>query len=270
VTGTVSGWDATSANEPAAPSGQGAGYTTGTPDIRWTAAQWKARPGAVRICQDAGATDQTADVLDIETGAATDADAAGWYHQAGDAFTAGIRPGQREPALYCDLSNLTALADQLAGAGLTSGVRLWLARWGIGQQAARELVGTGTGPFLIVAVQWAQNAQWDSDEWGEDWLAKVSVKPAPVTTAPAPSWEEVMMGKLPTIRQGDKGSAVRTLQGLLVARHYHIGVTGSEKDGIDGDYGPLTDSAVRDLQGDRKLTVDGICGPETWPAAAGV
>ena len=270
MSGTVSGWDATSANEPAAPSGQGAGYTTGTPDIKWTDAQWKAHPGAVRICQDAGATDSTADVLDIETGAATDEDAAGWLDRAEAAFSAGERPGQRRPALYCSLSGTTQLADVLAAAGKTSGIRLYLAHWGIGQQAARQLVGTGTGPFLIVAVQWAQNAQWDSDEWGEDWLATVSVKPAPVTTAPASSWEEVMMGKLPTLKQGDKGAAVRTLQGLLVARHYHLGVTGAEHDGIDGDFGELTDAAVRELQGARKLTVDGTVGPETWPAAAGV
>jgi len=270
VTGSVPGWDTTSANEPLAPGGQGAGYTTGTPDVKWTDQQWSAHPGAVRICQDAGATDDTADELDIETGAATFADAPGWLDRAEDAWSAGKRPGQRRPALYCQLSSTTQLADVLAAAGKTSGIRLHLAHWGIGAPAARALIGTGTGPFIIVAVQWAQNAHWDSDEWGTDWLAARSAKPAPVTTPPAPDWEEVMMAKLPVLKQGDKGAAVRTLQGLLVARHYHLGTTGKAMDGIDGDFGELTDAAVRDLQGAHGLTEDGIAGPDTWPVAAGV
>lgn len=32
----------------------------------------------------------------------------------------------------------------------------------------------------------------------------------------------------------------------------------------DGIYGPLTDEAVRHLQASHHLSVDGICGPQTW------
>ncbi|HEU0292203.1 MAG TPA: peptidoglycan-binding domain-containing protein [Anaerolineales bacterium] len=35
---------------------------------------------------------------------------------------------------------------------------------------------------------------------------------------------------------------------------------------VDGDDGPLTDSAVRTFQGDKGLTVDGIVGDQTWAA----
>ena len=55
-----------------------AGYTTGTPDIVWTAADWaRFSHSKVRICQDEG-SDHSADVLDIEPGAATNANAVTW------------------------------------------------------------------------------------------------------------------------------------------------------------------------------------------------
>jgi peptidoglycan hydrolase-like protein with peptidoglycan-binding domain len=33
---------------------------------------------------------------------------------------------------------------------------------------------------------------------------------------------------------------------------------------IDGDFGPMTASAVRAYQGERGVTVDGIVGDQTW------
>jgi hypothetical protein len=93
-----------------------AGYTTGTPDIVWTAADWAHfLHSKVRICQDEG-SDQSVDVLDIEPGAATNANAATW---------ARARKTQGHvPSFYTSVSNLTPLLKTLEAAGITSGY-LW-------------------------------------------------------------------------------------------------------------------------------------------------
>jgi N-acetylmuramoyl-L-alanine amidase len=60
------------------------------------------------------------------------------------------------------------------------------------------------------------------------------------------------------LRSGDAGPAVRDLQERLT-RCGH-GVT------FDGVFGPETLDAVRGFQTQRRLRLDGICGPETWAA----
>lgn len=54
-----------------------------------------------------------------------------------------------------------------------------------------------------------------------------------------------------TIRQGDKGETVKTLQKIL-----HLNA--------DGIFGSLTEEAVREFQKANKLIIDGIVGPNTW------
>jgi hypothetical protein len=264
------GWDCTHANISRPPPGQGAGYTTGSDGVAWTAADWHARPGSVRICQDAGATDTTADILDIETGAATPADLPRWYSDALTAYRAGTRPGQRHPAVYCNMSTLPAVEAAWRAAKLTGAPWVWLARWGLGLGGARAALPRDIGPYHCIGIQYANLGSYDADVWSASWLANVSPFPIVPPAAPAATFTEVIMQQLPTIQLGDKSPAVRTAQGLLKARYYQLGDTGAAKDGIDGDFGTLTDAAVRELQGKSKLTADGIIGPATWPVLAGV
>lgn len=158
------------------PGNWGAGYTTGTPDIRWTDADWAKFPRAVRICQDSG-SDDTADVLDIENGAATDEDAAAWYPRARDAFLAGKRPGQRHPALYRSAAFVTGLVNTLIAHGITSGPSLFPANWGEADAAVRAEIAKAGGPFPVIGVQ---NHNFNSDDESliaESWLTAVSSRP---------------------------------------------------------------------------------------------
>jgi peptidoglycan hydrolase-like protein with peptidoglycan-binding domain len=64
------------------------------------------------------------------------------------------------------------------------------------------------------------------------------------------------LSKAGTLRQGQRGAGVLALQrGLNLAAGKGLVE--------DGDYGPATASAVRDLQRLFKLEVDGIAGPKT-------
>jgi hypothetical protein len=60
-----------------------------------------------------------------------------------------------------------------------------------------------------------------------------------------------------TLRKGDNGEVVITLQNLLSERGYNPGT-------IDGDFGPGTECAVVQFQIDNGLTADGIVGAGTW------
>jgi peptidoglycan hydrolase-like protein with peptidoglycan-binding domain len=61
----------------------------------------------------------------------------------------------------------------------------------------------------------------------------------------------------PTLRRGSKNNDVKQLQQFLRDNNF-----GSLE--IDGDFGPLTEAAVKKYQSDRGLVVDGIVGPATW------
>lgn len=172
----ILGHDAIHANVSHLPPGQAAGYTTGSAAIKWTDADSHAHPGWVRICQDNG-SDHTADVLDVESGAATNGDATAWVPKAAAAYGAAARPGQRSPAVYTSLSNVTPLVNALVAHGIRGGVGLWVANWSIGQGTATVDVQHAAGPFPVIGVQYASNQFYDSDVFSSAWLNDVSQKP---------------------------------------------------------------------------------------------
>lgn len=79
---------------------------------------------------------------------------------------------------------------------------------------------------------------------------------APVPTpTPTPSTDK------PTLRRGSSGEYVTLLQTKLIQMGYDCGQTGA-----DGKYGDKTVAAVKAFQRDAGLTVDGVCGKNTWAA----
>lgn len=71
--------------------------------------------------------------------------------------------------------------------------------------------------------------------------------------------EEGFEVNMNTLRKGDKGPQVKSLQALLIGYGYNLG-----RAGADGDFGSATDSALRKYQSRNDLNPDGVAGPKTW------
>jgi peptidoglycan hydrolase-like protein with peptidoglycan-binding domain len=61
----------------------------------------------------------------------------------------------------------------------------------------------------------------------------------------------------PVLRTGSTGLPVRRLQSRMSAVDFDTG-------GVDGRFGAKTETAVKKLQQNFNLTVDGVVGPRTW------
>ena len=66
------------------------------------------------------------------------------------------------------------------------------------------------------------------------------------------------------LRRGAVGDTVKWVQWALLRRGYDLG-----PDGVDGEFGRMTDAAVKAFQKEKGLSVDGIVGPVTRGAMKG-
>lgn len=102
-----------------------------------------------------------------------------------------------------------------------------------------------------------------------------ATNPAPITAAPVvkpPAPQQPARPPKPTAypgvaRRGDRGQAVVVWQTMLAANGYTDG-RGTLLP-IDGDFGALTEGAMKAAQGDHHLTRDGVGGKLTWAALRG-
>lgn len=115
--------------------------------------------------------------------------------------------------------------------------------------------GDGMTQYLSLQDEDESEAQASLPFW------KTGDPPVPPVPVPVTTWED-LMALLPVISQGASGPAVCTVQGLCGARGHPAAV--------DGQFGPLTAAAVQAVQHDAGIAADGIVGPHTWLALAGV
>jgi peptidoglycan hydrolase-like protein with peptidoglycan-binding domain len=76
------------------------------------------------------------------------------------------------------------------------------------------------------------------------------------TSTTAAAGSRVVTSPSDNVRLGDTGDGVSQIQTALKALGYDLQP--------DGQFGPVTDRAVRDYQSKNSLTVDGVVGPKTW------
>lgn len=196
-----------------------------------------------------------ADAADVENGAMNPADVPGW-------FARQVARGVQRPVVYASASAMEAEIVPLLGAlpGARAAVRLWSAHYGAGE----HICGPSTCRALSID---ADGTQWTSSALGRVLDASLLV-PDFFGNPPAPTWEEHLMSVIPVIRQGSTDvQAVKNWQGLLVARGYDLGTTGLRRDGVDGDWGDITQRATLAFQGAARIRQDGVVGPVTYTAA---
>ena len=66
-----------------------------------------------------------------------------------------------------------------------------------------------------------------------------------------------------TVKLGQKGNVVTEIQNMLVSIGYYLGDTGKNKDGVDGDFGELTETVVKYFQTENNITETGIVDTNT-------
>ena len=94
----------------------------------------------------------------------------------------------------------------------------------------------------------------------EDEAAPVAPsQPANADSSPQRGEPITMQTALPLLKQGHIGGAVGAMQTLLTDRGYSTG-------GVDSEFGPMTDKALRAFQNSKGLEADGECGARTWAA----
>lgn len=188
-----------------------------------------------------------ANVCDTEPGNIGPEGAARWAKAELDAG--------REPSIYCMASQWGAVKAACREVGVKVGdVSWWIADYDNDPAIPRGAVAKqyadpathGKGHFDLSSVRafWPgvdPKPEHDKDHGGHHHRP---AKPEPKAR--------------PTVRRGSKGSAVRHAQVRLTVHGARLQA--------DGDFGPVTEAAVRHFQRRRHLAVDGIVGPQTWKA----
>ena len=78
----------------------------------------------------------------------------------------------------------------------------------------------------------------------------------------AKTWQVLRTRSLfekPLLRRGNRGDLVRRIQQVLKEGNFYKGV-------VDGDFGSRTEDAVKALQKDGSLPINGTVGNDTWQA----
>jgi peptidoglycan hydrolase-like protein with peptidoglycan-binding domain len=197
-----------------------------------------------------------ADCLDIEQGDATPAQAAAW-------FLRQKARGITRPCLYASAFVMdTEVIPALKAAGIGAGeIRLWSAHY----TGTAHICGPSTCRELGVS---ADGTQWTDKAMGRN-LDQSLLAAGFFGAVPPANWQETLMNKLPTLQQGavDKAGQVffvHRMQALVKVYGEISGMGTVACQMVTGTFDAATKTAVEAIQVSRKLTADGIVGPQTW------
>lgn len=232
-----------------------AGYVSG----HWpTARTIPSRFPHARMLTIAVNASHDADVLDIETGDATPAQAAAWYEQQ-------KRRGVARPCLYASASVMQAdVVPVIRAAGISRHlVRLWSAHYTF----KAHICGPATCRAMSIS---ADGTQWTDRSHGRN-LDESLLADGFFGTAPVQDWQEAMMNALPTLGPDDQDHAgsvafVRRIQALVKVVGDVNKLPAASAVAANGKYDQKTHAGVLVVQKFFGLSQDGVVGPATWAA----
>ena len=111
---------------------------------------------------------------------------------------------------------------------------------------------------LLTAFAGCGQSTDSTDQSAADQSSTTSEVPSTTAAVPTTRVAPADQGTRPTLQRGDKGEWVIELQQALTRHGFAVT--------DDGDFGPVTEAAVRDFQAAYGLTVDGVVGSATWEA----
>ncbi|HUN38461.1 MAG TPA: peptidoglycan-binding domain-containing protein [Trebonia sp.] len=230
------------------------GYVDG--DFRTYSAIVKLFPDAYHISMTVFGGKAVADGVDCEEKDTSPEGAADWVEYR-------LTAGYVRPIVYASISGMPAVIEELASRDIAvEEVRLLSAHYGEGE----HICGPDTCKYPGIAVS-MDGTQWTDAASGRiHSLIDASVLKPDFFESSTETWEEQLVATMPEIKTGDTGKAVRIWQGVLIANDHDLGTSGKLRDGIDGDFGNITDEATRAFQEANHLTVDGEVGQQTWTA----
>lgn len=92
---------------------------------------------------------------------------------------------------------------------------------------------------------------------------------SPATPPAQPTYTKKSFTLDHVVKKGSKEAVVGSIQNNLKAIGYDIGTAGPNGDGIDNNFGTKTDAAVRDVQKNGGVKIDGQVGKNTTPLLGG-
>ena len=179
-----------------------------------------------------------------------------YYQTAGQFYTSGPQPGDQIFFTYSpgEVSH-TGVVESVSGTTVTTI-----------EGNTSDSVGRRSYPISSGTIYGYGRPDWslldgvsDADTGSED---ETPVSPAPVTPP-----QRSCSVRLPELKNGDTGTPVERLQTLLISRGYYCGGRSyGGREQPDGEYGPATEVAVKDLQLAAGIKQDGEVGSDTWTA----
>lgn len=151
-----------------------AGYVDGT--YQWSADEWALFPDSVKVEISVNAHNRIGDVLDVETGDATPAEAHDW-------IAARKAAGLHRPTIYCSYAVVPQVRLETRELALGVDYDIWVARWD-GDGAPPPMPGT---PATYAAKQFSSDQLKDvSVVYDDGWPHRTAVNPPPPAQLPAP------------------------------------------------------------------------------------